>query len=353
MNQNQINNPLTPPLQKAGKEEAPSFAKGSNERKVKKVLICGATGFIGRNFTEQLSQRQDLEVHAVHYQRPSYPCPRIIWHQADLRNPEDVERVVTGMDIIIQAAATTSGAKDIVSRPYIHVTDNAIMNSYLFRAAFAHKVKHVIFFSCTVMYPSSSTALKESDFDANKPLHPRYFGVGNTKLYIEKMCEFYAGIAETKFTAIRHSNIYGAHDKFDLERSHVFGATITKVMTAQDKVVVWGTGEEERDLLHVDDLIRFVELVLQKQPEKYRLYNCGYGQAIPIKDLVTKIASHSGKTLKIEHDLSQPTIKTSLFLDCSLAKQELGWDVTVDLDRGIKKTLAWWQEHVGAGVSVE
>ncbi len=318
-----------------------------------KILICGATGFIGRNLTEQLSKRADLEIHAVRFNRPEYQCDNVIWHQADLRNPVDIERVISGIDIVIQAAATTSGSKDIVTRPYIHVTDNAIMNSYLFRSAFERKVKHVIFFSCTVMYPTSDTALKETDFDANKPLHPRYFGVGNTKLYIEKMCEFYAGISDTKFTAIRHSNIYGSHDKYDLEKSHVFGATITKVMTAQDKISVWGTGEEERDLLYVDDLVQFVELAIQKQPEKYRLYNCGYGQAIPIKDLVQKIVHYSGKDLKIEHDLSQPTIKTSLFLDCSLAQHELGWKVQTSLDEGIQKSLDWWKQHIGtqAGAS--
>ncbi len=313
----------------------------------KKVLICGATGFVGRNLTEQLSKRTDLDVHAVRFNRPEYDCPNVTWHHVDLRAPAGVERVMQGVDIIIQAAATTSGSKDIVARPYIHVTDNAVMNSLLFRAAFEHKVKHVIFFSCTVMYQSSEKALKESDFDANQPLHPRYFGVGNTKLYIEKMCEFYAGISDTKFTAIRHSNIYGAHDKFDLERSHVFGATITKVLSAKDKISVWGTGEEERDLLHADDLVNFVELALAKQPEKYRLYNCGYGQAISIKDLVHKIVTHSGKKLAIEHDLTQPTIKTSLYLDCSLAKKELGWEPKVSLDNGIQRTIAWWHENIG------
>lgn len=311
-----------------------------------KVLICGATGFIGRNLVEQLSKRKDWEVHAVRYQRPAFQCPNVIWHRADLRRADDIERVIKGMDIIIQAAATTSGSKDIVSRPYIHVTDNAVMNSLLFRSAFEHKIKHVIFFSCTVMYHSSEKALKETDFDANKALHPRYFGVGNTKLYIEKMCDFYANISDTKFTAIRHSNIYGPHDKFDLERSHVFGATVTKVMTAKDKISVWGTGEEERDLLYVDDLVNFVNLAIDKQSEKYRLYNCGYGSATTIKDLVKKIVESSGKNLTIEHDLSQPTIKTSLFLDCGLAKKELGWEVNTTLDEGIKKTLAWWKENV-------
>jgi GDP-L-fucose synthase len=316
-----------------------------------KVLVCGATGFIGRNITEQLSKRPDLEVHAVRFRRPEYACANVTWHQADLRNPEEIENVIAGVDVVIQAAATTSGSKDIVKRPYVHVTDNAVMNSYLFRAAFEHKVRQVIFFSCTVMYASSEKALKESDLDANEALHPRYFGVANTKLYIEKMCEFYAGISDTKFTAIRHSNIYGAHDKFDLERSHVFGATITKVMEAKDKVSVWGTGDEERDLLYIDDLVNFIELAMEKQPHKFGLYNCGYGKAISIKDLVNTIVKLSGKTLRIEHDLTQPTIKTSLFLDCGLAKSELGWEPKTTLEQGIKNTLQWWSENIATSTS--
>jgi nucleoside-diphosphate-sugar epimerase len=165
------------------------------------------------------------------------------------------------------------------------------------------------------------------------------------------MCQFYAGISETKFTAIRHSNIYGSHDKFDLERSHVFGATITKVMNATDKVVVWGTGDEERDLLYIDDLVDFVEAAIAKQTVKFGLYNCGYGNAISIKNLVQTIVRLSGKDLAIEHDLSQPTIKTSLFLDCSLAKNELDWESKTSLETGITKTLAWWKANIAPKVT--
>jgi GDP-L-fucose synthase len=311
-----------------------------------KILICGATGFIGRNMTHYFAENGKYDVHAVHFTRPSYFCEGVTWHQVDLRDSQAVNELVQGMDIIIQAAATTSGAKDIVNRPYIHVTDNAVMNSLLFRAAFDAKVKHVIFFSCSVMYPSSNIPLKESDYNPATPLHPRYFGVGNTKLYIEKMCEFFGGLGGTKFTAIRHSNIYGPFDKFDLEHSHVFGATVTKVMTAENELVVWGTGEEERDLLYVDDLTHFVELTLEKQQQSHRLYNCGLGKAIPIKDLVHKIITASGKKLAIRHDLAQPTIKTSLCLDYSLAKDELGWEPKITLDEGIKRTIAWWQENI-------
>lgn len=312
----------------------------------KKLLICGATGFVGRNMVEYFAKKPEFEVHAVRFNRPEYKVPGVIWHQVDLKNPMELEKLIPGYDVIIQAAATTSGAKDIVTKPFIHVTDNAVMNSYLFRSAFEHKVRHVIFFSCTVMYHSSDVGLEETDFDANKDLHPRYFGVGNTKLYLEKMCDFFSRIGETKFTAIRHSNIYGPHDKFDLERSHFFGATVTKVMLAQDKFAVWGTGEEERDLLHADDLSDFVDRALTKQNEKYRLYNCGAGKAESVLSVVKKIVAASGKDLKIEHDLSQPSIKTSLFLDCSLAKKELGWEPRTNLEEGIKETIKWWKENI-------
>ena len=100
-----------------------------------KVLVCGATGFIGRNITENLTLNPEFEVHAVRFSRPEYDVPNVTWYRADLRKPEEVERVLKEKDIIIQAAATTSGSKDTITQPYIHVTDNAVMNSYIFRAA--------------------------------------------------------------------------------------------------------------------------------------------------------------------------------------------------------------------------
>ncbi len=313
---------------------------------MKKVLVCGATGFIGRNIVEALAKRDDVELYGTYFTSKPLQTPKVQMRFADLRNDDDVNDVVKGMDIIIQAAATTSGAKDIFNRPYYHVTDNAVMNSLIFRAAHLNKVSHVVFFSCTTMYQSSDIAVLESDFDANQEMYPSYFGVGWTKVYIEKMCEFYSRLGNTKFTVIRHSNIYGAYDKYDLGRSHGFGATVAKVMSAEDggKVIVWGAGKEERDLLHVSDLVRFVELAIEKQKSKFELYNVGYGSSISVKGLVSKIIAISGKNLKVEYDLSKPSIETKLFLDTSKAKRLLGWSPQVSLDEGIQKTLDWYKE---------
>ncbi len=311
----------------------------------RKILVCGVTGFIGRNIAEYYADKPSYEVYGTYLDSLPFSNPNIKFIKADLRDIYQVESVVKGMDIIIQAAATTSGAKDIVNTPYYHVTDNAVMNSLIFRSAFQNKVSHVVFFSCTVMYQSGDRPVKESDFNANQDIYSKYFGVGWTKVYIEKMCEFFASIGDTKFTAIRHSNIYGPFDKYDLEKSHVFGATVTKIMTQPDggKITVWGSGEEERDLLYISDLINFVDLVIIKQKDKFALFNAGLGKAISVKDLVRKIINFSGKDVSIAFDQSKPTLKTKLCLDCSKAKQFLGWSAEVSLDEGIKKTLQWYK----------
>ena len=195
------------------------------------------------------------------------------------------------------------------------------------------------------MYQKSETAIKESDFNPSEEIQSFYYGAGYTKIYLEKMCEFYARLGKTKHTVIRHSNMYGPYDKYDLEKSHVFGATITKVMTSKDgKVNVWGPGEEKRDLLYVEDLVDFIDVAINKQTTSYELVNVGLGKGIKIKYLVYKIVKHSERNLEIIHDLTKPTVPTSLYLDCSRAKELFDWEPKHTLDEGIKKTIEWYKE---------
>ena len=312
--------------------------------KVKKILICGVTGFIGRNIAEYFAKNKEYKVYGVYHQKEPWDCPAITFFRADLREKSQVARVIQGMDIIIQAAATTSGSKDIISQPYVHVTDNAVMNSLIFRAAYDAKVRHVFFFSCGVMYQPGNRPRKEQDFNVGDEMVPQYFGVGWTKVYIEKMCEFYARISETKYTVLRQSNIYGPHDKYDYEHSHMFGATVRKVTDAKDgdSIVVWGEGKESRDLLHVDDVVSFVDMALEKQREKFQLCNVGYGQAFSVNEIVRKVIDASGKDLTICHDVSKPSIPTNLCFDIERAKELFGWKPKVSITEGIEKTLQWY-----------
>ncbi len=315
----------------------------------KKVLICGASGFIGRNLFETLTKNNELDVVGTCNSHPFFN-PASHLRRADLTDKASVDKLLDeNFDVIIQAAATTSGAKMIKECPEIHVTDNVVMNSLIFRSAFHHNVSQVIFFSCSVMYSGGEKPLKETDLDLNGGMHSAYLGIGWTKIYLEKMCEFYSRLGQTKFLAIRHSNTYGPYDKYDLERSHMFGANVTKVMTAKegDKITVWGTGQEKRDLVYVSDVVSFVELALAKQnQDNFDLVNVGCGKAISVDDIISKIIIASGKNLSLVHSATEPTIPVNITLDSTKARDRYDWQPKVSLDAGISKTIDWYRKNI-------
>ena len=311
----------------------------------KNILILGGSGFIGKNLSIFFSKKKDFKVTATYFKnKPKIKGVKLVY--CDLTKQNQTEKVVKGADIIIQAAATTSGAKDIIERPYIHVNDNSIINSMVTRAAFNQKVKHVLVFSCTVMYRSSNKSQKEADLDLNKEIYPNYFGGAWMKIFVEKLCEFYSRLGVNKYTLIRHSNVYGPHDKFDLDKSHVFAASLNKVVNNKSGLVhIWGDGNESRDLLYIEDLLKFVDLAIKKQKSRYELFNVGRGKLISINNLVEKIIRIHGVNLKIKNDLSKKSLKNNVKLNCNKAKTKLGWVSKVSIEKGIEKTLKWYLKN--------
>jgi GDP-L-fucose synthase len=310
--------------------------------KKKKILILGASGFIGKNVAIFFSKNKDFNVIGT-FLKNKTKIKNVKMIKCDLTNRKNTDKITKGVDIIIQAAATTSGAKDIIEKPYLHVNDNAIINSMITRSAYDNKVKHVVVFSCSVMYQSSRKLIKENDFNPNLPVHPNYFGAAWMKIFIEKMCAFYAKMGRNKYTLIRHSNTYGPHDKFDLKKSHVLGASVNKVVNCKNnKVVIWGDGKEKRDLIFIDDLVNFIHLALINQKNKYELYNVGSGNLISINNLVKKIIKVYGKKIKVLNDNTKKTLRTSICLDTTKAKKELNWFPKISLNNGIKTTVDWY-----------
>lgn len=315
-----------------------------------KVLVLGGSGFIGSSIVEKFSGDPKYEVTAtVHHNLNKLNLNRkLIYHPVDLKDKGEVKLlfIKTSPDIVIHAAAVTTGSKDVIERPYLHVTDNVIMNSIVFEQAFLQKIKHVIFFSCTVMYQSNENPQKESDWSAGNEVYPSYFGVANMKMYSEKMCDFFSRLGITKYTAIRHSNVYGPRDKFDLDKCHVFPAMVNKICNAKDTLEVWGDGKASRDLIYIDDLVDFVDKCIQNQNSKYELFNCGAGYALSISEIIDRIKEAAGKdNLKLVYNNSKPNIPTKVVLNCDKAKDLLGWEMSTTCKYGAAKTVEWYKNH--------
>ena len=317
-----------------------------NKRK-KKILVLGSSGFIGKNLCIKFKDKK-ISLFGTYFQNKPKKNKNIKYIKANLTNKKDVIKVIKGMDVVIQAAAVTGGIKDAKVNPIKYISDNAVMNSLIFESVFKNNVKHFIFLSCSVMYHTSKKALKEKDFNPSKEIYPSYFGGAWNKIYFEKMCEFYSKISRTKFTAVRHSNVFGPHDTFDFEKSHLCSATIKKVVDLKKNkkfITVWGDGSEKRDLIFVDDLINSIKLIILKQKKNFEIFNIGSKKLISVKRLVQKVIKISGKQIKLKFDKRKPTNKFSVGLNCSKANKILGWKPKYDLEKALKITINWYKTN--------
>lgn len=312
----------------------------------KNILICGASGFIGKNLILYFTKKKKYNLIATyHKKKTKLNLKRIKWIKTDLRKLDQCIKVTKNIDIVLQCAATTSGSRDIIQSPYLHVTDNAVMNSYLLRACFINKIKHFIFTSCTVMYKNSNKTLTERQVDESK-IYKSYYGVGHTKLYIEKMCNFFSRISDIKFTIIRHSNIYGPFDKFDKKKGHFIGSSIYKIFNERGKKIkIIGKGNEMRDYLYVDDLLAFIELAIKKQKENFQIFNCTYGKSFKIKEILDKILKISGSNKKIGNIYSKKNINVNILVNSKKAKKVLGWTPKTSIHKGIELTINWFKKN--------
>ena len=310
-------------------------------KKSKTILICGATGFIGRNLLD-FFQKKNFKIFAVYNKKKPFfkKYKNITWVKSDLRDYKNCIKVTKNVDIVIQAAATTSGSKDILNSPFFFFFDNAVMNSYLLKACYLNKIKHFIFTSCTVMYPNSTKHLKETEFSYDK-IFPSYYGVANTKLYIEKMCKFYSSISDIKFSVIRHSNIYGPYDKFDTEKSHFIGSSISKVFSDKKIININGLGNEKRDYLYVVDLMNFIFKCF-KQKTKFEITNCGIGKSYRIKDVLKLVISISKLNKKIQFNKKSKNINVNILINIKKAMKIYNWKPKYTLREGLVKTINWY-----------
>lgn len=315
---------------------------------MKTILVLGASGFLGANACKRYLTDPNYTLQCSYHNRNlPFPVKRVFY--ADLTHPVDINALLQSVrpDIVLQLAASTTNMKDVIERPYVHVTDNAVMNARLFEAFHNHNVKHVIFTSCTTMYPGDlKRPALETDFDRNR-IHPKYFGVASTKVYIEDLCKFWSTLGRTKYTVFRHSNIIGPYDRYDLKTGHVFSATVKKILQAKDSIDVWGSGTEVRDFLHVDDLLTAFDAAIEKQLTPFEIFNIGSGIPCTVADMIGILKACSGKDLTINYDKTKPTIDFDLVLNSTKAATELGWSIDPkDYYSAIfSKTFIWARDN--------
>jgi len=308
-----------------------------------RVLVLGGTGFIGNNVLNYLRAHTDYDLYATYNNRLPDDTSFATWHKVNFLK-DDFRHIFEGIDVAIVCAAVSSGAKDIVERPDIFVTDNTLINHAIFSNATEAGVSHVLYPSCSVMYQSCDRIQTETDVDVSK-IYPRYQGGASMKLYAEGLCKFYAETTKTRFTVFRHTNTYGPLDKFDLGRSHVLAASILKSYIESETYTIWGDGQEKRDFVYVDDLCALVLMIINKPPNNFELVCAGSESMISIAELVKTILSIRGIKKEISYDVTAPSLPVNICLSHAKASTLYGWYPKVDIVSGLTRTINWYEEN--------
>ena len=309
------------------------------------TLVAGGAGFVGVNLINRLLSLGANVRATIHRKPPVIQDARLEYVTCDLTVMDDCRRVVAGIDHVFLVAASTSGAAVMASTPLVHVTPNIVMNSQMLEAAYFAKVKKFVWLSSNAAYPpSGDRPVKEKELLDGDP-YEAYFGVAWMKRYTETLCRLYSEKLREKMTTVvlRPSNIYGPHDDYDFATSHVMAALIRRVVERRDPFEVWGTGDDVRDWIYIDDFIDAMMLATERI-ETYDPVNIALGKGHTIKQALQMMLEVDDFThAKITYDPSKPSMIPIRLLDTSKAKKVLGFQAETNLREGITKTIAWYR----------
>lgn len=266
--------------------------------------------------------------------------------ELDLTDPTAVERFFAAErpDEVILAAAKVGGIKANSESPVDFLLCNLQIQNNVLSASHRHGVRKLLVLGSSCIYPRLAPQPIREEALLSGPLEPTNAPYAVAKIAGITLAQAYRKQHGCNFIAVMPTNLYGPRDNFALESSHVLPALLRKFHDAKvanhERVALWGTGQARREFLHVDDLARACQLLMDVY-DSADIINIGTGVDLPIRDLAFLIADIVGYRGTIEWDASKPDGTPRKLLDVTRLRA-LGWSPRISLADGIRQTYAWF-----------
>ncbi len=319
---------------------------------MKRIVVTGAGGFIAGHLVKELIS-QGHSVRAVDIKQLDD------WYQLadeaenlvlDLRLRENCFKAVKDYDEVFNLAADMGGMGFIENNKAACMI-SVLINTHLLIASSEYGIERFFYSSSACVYNGDkqtdpdNQGLKESD------AYPALAedGYGWEKLFSERMCRHFSEDFGLTTRVARFHNVYGPFGTYDGGREKAPAAICRKVIQAgisgKNKIVIWGDGNQTRSFMYIDDCIKGILDIMYSNINEP--INLGSSEMVSINELVDIVEDIAGYKLERKYDLNAPKGVRGRNSDNTLIKQYLGWEPSIPLRKGMKKTYDWiWEQIV-------
>tara|TARA_B100001093_G_scaffold149464_1_gene142194 strand:+ start:5797 stop:6801 length:1005 start_codon:yes stop_codon:yes gene_type:complete len=326
---------------------------------MKKVLICGAGGFIGGHLTSHFVKEKNVEIVCADIK------PKNFWFQInenlknyslDLKDYESALKVTKDVDYIYNFACNMGGM-GFIENNKAECMLSVLVNTNLLRAAKENNCKKYFFSSSACVYNGSKqnktfvSGLKETDA---YPADPED-GYGWEKLFSERMCRHFTEDFGLETRVARYHNIYGPLGTFDGGREKAPAALCRKIIEAKKNnlksIDVWGDGEQTRSFLYIDDCIKGTLDVFNS--DSHDVFNVGSEEQVSINEMISKIEEIADYKVKKNYQLDKPKGVRGRSSNNDYVTKKTGWKSENTLKEGLTKTYKWIEEQINSGSNLD
>ncbi len=302
----------------------------------KRIWVVGHRGMVGAALVRRLAG-EGCEILSVGRE------------EVDLIRQADVENWMqaTRPDAIFLAAAKVGGIVANDTMPASFIYENIMIEANVIHAAHQCDVEKLLFLGSSCIYPRMAEQPMKEEALLTGPLEPTNEWYGIAKIAGIKLCQAYRKQHGRDFISAQPTNLYGPHDNFHLEHSHVIPALIIKAHNAKlggaAQMEVWGSGKPYREFLYVDDLADALVFLMQNYSDEIQL-NVGTGDEVTIGDLARGVVDAVGFRGDLVFDSSKPDGAPRKLIDSSRLLG-MGWKPKVPLNEGLKLAYTWYLEN--------
>ena len=306
-----------------------------------KIYVAGHRGMVGSAVCRALARQGYMNVVTRTHKELDLLDPAAVRAFYEAEKP----------DVAVIAAARVGGIGANSAANAIFLYENEMIALNTVWGAYKAGVKRLLFLGSTCIYPRMAPQPIPENALLTGALEKTNEGYALAKISGLKLCEFLRRDCGVTYHSLMPTNLYGTGDNYDVVGGHVLPTMIRKFETARVNgdatVPLWGTGAPLREFLHVDDLAAACLFVLNMEnpPD---LVNVGSGREISIKELAELVKSTSGCEAAITWDSSKPDGTPRKLCDTSLIRS-LGWAPAIDLEDGLRRTIAEYREAVADG----